>query len=109
MRLCPLQSLAPSSSFLDRNRFVILFFTLLFFLLTVPIVHHLEEVLPRPFPPLVEGLAFIIVLSEALVSVSTRRGHRFIGLSLGLPAVLLGAVPAVYDSMGVELLRHLFA
>jgi hypothetical protein len=104
-----LQPQNPPSTFLDRNRFVILFFTLLFFLLTVPIINHLEGILPRALPPLLEGLAFVVVLIEALVSVSTRRAHRFIGLTLGLPAVLMGAEPAIFDSLGVELFRHLFA
>jgi hypothetical protein len=109
MRHFHLQPQNPPSTFLDRNRFVILFFTLLFFILTVPIINHLEGILLRALPPLLEGLAFVVVLIEALVSVSTRRAHRFIGLSLGLPAVLMGAMPALFDSLGVELLRHLFA
>jgi len=100
---------APFPSFLDRNRFVILFFTLLLFLLAVPIIHHLSQFLPPGIPALLEGLAFIVVLVEAVVSVSTSRAHRFIAMSLGLPAVLIGALPGIYNSILLELLRHLFA
>jgi hypothetical protein len=103
-----LQPNDSSPSFLNRNRFVILFFSLLLFLLAVPILHHLGQFLPPRIPLVLEGLAFIFVLVEAAVSVSDNRAHRFIALSLGLPAVLLGAVHGIFDSMGVELFRHVF-
>jgi hypothetical protein len=64
------------TGFVRRHGFVLLFVTLLCFMLLVPIVHQIREALEPGTPPILEEIIFIAVLAAAVISVSAV-GPRF--------------------------------
>jgi hypothetical protein len=91
--------------FLNRNRFILLFCSLLFFLIAAPIVQELRDRFHSQLPSIVEAAAVFLVLTTAVLSVSENRRLNFYALGLGLPAIMLGLLPALALSRTVEGIR----
>src|SRR5262249_39551030 len=85
-------------SWMDRYRFILMFWTLVVFYVLVPILHQLRDVLHPGLPPILEGVLFAGVLAGAMISVSSRRAWILFTLSLGLSAMALRAVNAFVGS-----------
>jgi hypothetical protein len=94
-------------SLVHRYRFVILFFTLLLFIVVAPLFHQVLTGSPAISLTL-ESFLFLLLLSAAVISVSKGRGWRAYVLGLGLPAVLFAALHAVFISDPLDILRHMF-
>jgi hypothetical protein len=84
----------------------VLFYTLLGFVLVVPVVHELRAVLHPAVPPVLEYLALVILLANAVNSVHFRPAAT---LGLGLPAAVLGLVHSLADVAPVAALHYVFA
>jgi hypothetical protein len=94
--------------FISRQRFVLLFGTLVAFYVLATILHQFREGLHPAVPPVVEGILFLALLLGAVVSVSKSRAWIVFGLLLGLPVVVLWLVGVAVESEGVAVSRHLF-
>jgi len=96
----------PSSSFVTRHRFVVLFVALLVFFVLVPVLHQVHEKLDPAAPPIFEGILFIVVLAGVVVSLSANRTSKLLALGLGLPAAGLVLVHSFGASVGVAVVRQ---
>jgi hypothetical protein len=94
--------------FVRRHGFVLLFITLLFFLLLVPIVHQVREDLRPGTAPILEGIVFIAVLAAAVMAVTKSRASLLLSLGLGVPTAVLGVVHVFSVWDGIAVVRHLF-
>ncbi len=101
-----MQRKQPVSGFVTQHRFVILFFTLIAFLLLVPVVHQLRLAYSPTLPPILENFIFVAVLVAAVISVSNKHSWRFLGVALGLPAAVLGVLRGVTDGAVIAVAHH---
>lgn len=103
-----MQNPIPTRSFMDKHRFVVLFFIMQAFCLIVPVSNHFFDVLQSQTLLILEHLFFVMVLAGAVFTVSTNRAHLSIALCLGVPAILLSALRGFLDITWVEFFRHFF-
>jgi hypothetical protein len=96
------------ASFAGRHGFALLFFTLLVFLLLVPIVHQIRQALEPGTSPILEQLIFMAVLAAAVISVSHRRSALWLSLGLAVPTAVLGMVHVFFGTDWIAVVRHLF-
>jgi hypothetical protein len=96
------------TGFVRRHGFVLLFVTLLCFMLLVPIVHQIREALEPGTPPILEQIIFMSVLAAAVISVSQRRAALWLSLGLGVPTAGLGIVHVFFVSDRIAIVSHLF-
>src|SRR6516225_9741326 len=90
------------AGFLSENRFVLLFCSLVFFLISAPIVQELRDRLHSRLPNIVEVCAVMLVLTTAVLSMTNNRRWNLYALSLGVPAIILGFFPAAALSEPIE-------
>lgn len=95
--------------FVARNRFLILFGTLLWFFALVPVVRQVRHALHPTAAPLLEGFVFVLVLVAVVASVSHGRAWKAFTVALGLPAALLGLLRLAVASDEVAVAHQLFA
>ena len=101
---------SPSpNGFLSRNRFIILFCSLLLFLVSVPVVQELRLADRAVLPNAVESAAFFIVLAAALVSVAQSPSWKYFIVVLGGPVLVLGMLQLFFASDVLAVTRSLFA
>jgi hypothetical protein len=93
----------------SRHRFILLFAAILFFYVLVPVVHQLRELMHPEWPPFLEGVFFVALLSGAVVSVKHGRAWILFVLLLALPALLVWIVDLFVVSNTLAVLRQLFA
>ena len=91
--------------FLNQNRFVLLFCSLLFFLIATPIVQELRDHLHSQLPDIVEVCAVSLLLMAAVLSMNSNQRWNLYGLGLGVPAIVLGLLPRVAVSQTIEEIR----
>ena len=96
------------AGFVRRHGFVLLFITLLFFLLLVPLVHQIREALETGTPPILEEIIFVAVLAAAVISVSKSRAALWLSLGLGVPTAVLGIVHVFFVSDRIAVVCHVF-
>jgi hypothetical protein len=78
------------AAYLARNRFIILFWSMMGFLVVVPLVEELRPLLHSAVPSLVERLAFLAVLIVAVLSIREERAWRVMLLALATLVVVMG-------------------
>ncbi len=96
-------------SFITRNRFVVLFASLLLFLISVPIVQELRQADQSALPNIIEVLAFFVVLASAVVSVTKSPTWKYFLAALGFPAAVLTGLATFLVSDALALARSVFA
>ena len=93
------------AGFLSENRFVLLFCSLVFFLISAPIVQELRDRLHSRLPNIVEVCAVMLVLTTAVLSMTNNRRWNLYALGLGVPAIILGLFPVAALSETIEAIR----
>ncbi|MFO0842703.1 MAG: potassium channel family protein [Gemmataceae bacterium] len=94
--------------FVGRNRFVLLFGTLVGLCALGSILHQFRDAFHPRVPPFLEGMVFVGFLLVAIVPIANGRGGRLFVLMFALPAVALWFVGVVVESDAVIVARHLF-
>jgi len=102
----------PTSGFVSRHRFILLFCALVVFYVLMPILHEARAFLHPALPPAAEGAMFLIMLLGTVVSISKGRVWIVFALLLGLPALVLWFVGFMVESdrvaLRVTVVDHLF-
>jgi hypothetical protein len=91
-------TIAPESQspgFITRHGFVLLFATLLVFLLFIPVSQELHKVLDPRVPPVMDALMFIFLLGGTAIAVSNTRAGKLAVAGIALPTAVLVVVHGV--------------
>lgn len=94
--------------YIRRHRHVILFGMLVAFYVMTPILQELRERLHFAVMPVAEGIGFLGLLLAAVVSAGRGRKAMSVALLLGLPALVLWLVGAVFASDLFVVVSQLF-
>jgi hypothetical protein len=81
--------LAEIRDFVLRNRFVVLFGSLLLFMVSLPLADLRPPSADVDTPHVIEGFLFLAVLAAAAISVAKTTTGKVLALVVGLPAMIL--------------------
>jgi hypothetical protein len=98
---------SQSPGFITRHRFVLLFITLLVFLLLVPVSEQVRTALDPRAPPVLETLMSILLLAGTVVSVSGSRAGKLAAIGIALPTAVLSVLHGFSGSSPMGVARHL--
>jgi hypothetical protein len=97
----------PVPGLVVQHRFLVLFVTLLAFLLLVPVLQRVCSALAPHAPPMVEAFMFVLLLAGTVYSVSTSRAGKLAGLGMAFPAAVLSILHGFSGASPVGIARHL--
>jgi hypothetical protein len=95
--------------FVSRHRFILLFATLVVCYVLLPFLHQLSEAIDPGYPPILERVVLVVLLTGAVASASSSRAGFLFALLLGLLATALWVVNALIDSNTLAVVQHLLA
>jgi Zn-dependent protease with chaperone function len=90
---------------LIHHRFIVLFAVLLTFFVLAPVLQELRQT-GHGWPPVLEGVLFVALLTGTVLSIVHRRAEAWIAISLALPAALFWIVNLWTLSHGMALARQ---
>lgn len=75
----------------------------------MPLLQHFRERSGIASSDIIEATLFVVVLSAAVLSISRGRKWKMLAIILGLPAVILWAIPPSFAGESLRIVRHLYA